>query len=88
MIGIIIAWSLTFFFATLFQCGVNWELNWAPIGDFLTKCTDTLDMLTVFTATDILTDFMIMAMPIPMVRELAFLITSVMLILLRYGVSK
>ena len=69
MIGITIAWSLAFFFATVFQCGVEWSLNWAPIIDFLTKCSNTLDMLTVFTATDILTDLMIIAMPIPMVRR-------------------
>ena len=69
MIGITIAWSLAFFLATVFQCGVEWSLNWAPITDFLTKCSNTLDMLTVFTATDILTDLMIIAMPIPMVRR-------------------
>ena len=67
MIGIIIAWSTAFFFATLFQCGVVWELNWAPIWTFLTKCTDTLTVLTVFTTTDILTDLIIIAMPVPMV---------------------
>ena len=69
MIGIVIAWSVAFFFATIFQCGVDWSLNWAPITDFLTKCTNTLGMRTVFTATDILTDLIIIAMPVPMVRR-------------------
>ncbi len=70
MVGIIIAWSLTFFIATVFQCGVNWSLNWAPITLFLTECSNTLDMLTVFTATDIITDLLIIAMPIPMVCKI------------------
>lgn len=71
MIGIVTAWSLTFFFATVFQCGLNWSRNWAPIGIFLTQCSNTLDMLSVFTATDIVTDLMIIAMPIPMVSGLS-----------------
>ncbi|KAF6221518.1 hypothetical protein HO133_002374 [Letharia lupina] len=69
MIGIVTAWSLAFFFATVFQCGLDWSRNWAPIEIFLTQCSNTLDMLSVFTATDIITDLMIIAMPIPMVRE-------------------
>ena len=68
MIGLVIAWSVAFFFATIFQCAPDWSLNWAPIADFLTKCTNTLDMLTVFSATDVITDLMIIAMPVPMVR--------------------
>jgi hypothetical protein len=70
MIGVIIAWSLTFFFATVFQCGTRWDWNWSPIFFFLTKCTDTLAMLTVFTATDLLTDFIIMLMPVPLIWKL------------------
>ncbi|KAL5335747.1 hypothetical protein BJX70DRAFT_374383 [Aspergillus crustosus] len=67
MIGVVAAWSIAFFFATLFQCGVNWDWNWAPIGFFLTQCTDTLNMLTVFCGTDLLTDFIIMFMPVPII---------------------
>lgn len=70
MIGIVSAWSLAFFLGTVFQCGLHWSRNWAPIEIFLTQCSNTLDMLSVFTATDIVTDLMIIAMPIPMVRIL------------------
>lgn len=69
MIGLVAAWSLAFFFATVFQCGLHWSFNWAPITIFLTQCSNTLNMLTVFTATDIITDLLIIAMPIPMVRR-------------------
>ncbi|KAL2045928.1 hypothetical protein ABVK25_011924 [Lepraria finkii] len=70
MIGVIIAWSTAFFFATVFQCGLDWSLNWAPITVFLTQCSNTPDMLTVFTVTDITTDLLIIAMPIPMIWSL------------------
>ena len=70
MVGTIIAWSVIFFLATVFQCGTNWSLNWAPITLFLTECSNTLNMLTVFTATDIITDVIIIAMPIPMVCKI------------------
>lgn len=70
MIGIISAWFIAFFFATLFQCGTRWDWNWAPISFFLTQCVDTLDMLTSFTATDLFTDFIIMFMPVPLIWKL------------------
>lgn len=71
MMIIVALWMLAFFGATIFQCGTNWQLNWAPIGVFLTQCSNTLDMLTVFTATDLLTDFVIMLMPTPIIWSLS-----------------
>lgn len=85
MIGIVTAWSVAFFFATVFQCGVDWNLNWAPIEIFLTPCSNTLDMLSVFTATDILTDLMIIAMPIPMVCHVLRDTASTILTIIRSG---
>ncbi|KAI0546955.1 hypothetical protein F4679DRAFT_555922 [Xylaria curta] len=70
MIGVITAWSISFFFVTLFQCGTQWQKNWAPIAIFLSQCINTLDLLTVFTATDIVTDFIIILMPVPMIWKL------------------
>jgi hypothetical protein len=70
MIGIIIAWAISFFFATVFQCGTQWHKNWAPIAIFLTQCVNTLDLLTVFTVTDIVTDFIIILMPVPLIWRL------------------
>jgi hypothetical protein len=69
-VGIIAAWSTAFCLGTVFQCGTNWRLNFAPIGMFLTECSNTLDMLSAFAATDILTDFIIMFMPVPMIWSL------------------
>lgn len=70
MMGIVIAWTLAFFFETVFQCGTDWSLNWAPIFVFLTQCTASLDVLTVFGVTDILTDLVIICMPVPLIWSL------------------
>ncbi|KAI0469384.1 hypothetical protein F4859DRAFT_487987 [Xylaria cf. heliscus] len=65
-----ILWTAAFFFTTIFQCGTNWQLNWAHIEIFLTKCIKSLDVLTVFAVTDILSDFIIISMPIPLIWSL------------------
>ncbi|KAI0872895.1 hypothetical protein GGS24DRAFT_518089 [Hypoxylon argillaceum] len=70
MIFIVVAWTVAFFFETVFQCGTNWSLNWAPIFVFLTRCTASLNVLTVYGVTDILTDLIIIAMPIPLIWSL------------------
>ena len=68
MIGLVSAWALTFFFTTLFQCKTDFYLNWGPVTDFLVKCPHTLNVLTAFTTTEIITDIIIISMPVPMVR--------------------
>ncbi|KAK2589608.1 hypothetical protein QQS21_012717 [Conoideocrella luteorostrata] len=70
MIGVIVAWTIAFFFETVFQCGSNWPMNWAPIFVFLAECTASLDVLTVFGVSDVVTDLIILAMPIPLIWSL------------------
>ncbi|KAJ8128843.1 hypothetical protein O1611_g4794 [Lasiodiplodia mahajangana] len=70
MIGLTALWALAFFFTTVFQCGDRWSLNWSPIGIFLTECIESLNVLTVFAATDILSDLIIIAMPVPLIWRL------------------
>ncbi|KAH7324810.1 hypothetical protein B0I35DRAFT_476023 [Stachybotrys elegans] len=70
MIAIVACWMVAFFFETVFQCGTNWPLNWAPIYVFLAECTASLDVLTVFGVTDVVTDLIIIAMPIPLIWSL------------------
>lgn len=70
MIGIIASWSIAFFFATVFRCGTYWALNWAPSTSFPTQCTDTLAIITVFSATDVITDLIILFMPVPIIWRL------------------
>ena len=70
LIVILAAWSLAFFFATIFQCAPHEDYNWAPLTVFLTDCSNTFDMVTVFAASDILTDLIIIIIPIPIVSAI------------------
>ncbi|KAI0165181.1 hypothetical protein GGR52DRAFT_585169 [Hypoxylon sp. FL1284] len=70
LIAFTIAWTVGFLLTTIFQCGSRWNLNWAPIATFLSQCIESLDVLTVFSATDIVTDLVIMGMPVPIIWSL------------------
>ncbi|GAP83924.1 putative plasma membrane protein Pth11-like protein [Rosellinia necatrix] len=70
MITLTVLWTLAFALTTVFQCGLRWELNWSHIGVFLTQCIESLDVLTVFATTDILSDLIIIAMPVPLIWRL------------------
>ena len=85
MIALTITWSLAFFFTMVFQCGTDWNLDFGPILPFLSECTNTLDMLTVFTATDIVSDLLIIAMPIPMVETALLNAIESELTFIRFG---
>ncbi|KAI0434598.1 hypothetical protein F5Y09DRAFT_295946 [Xylaria sp. FL1042] len=70
LIGLTTAWTFAFFFTTLFQCGTRWSMNWSPIGVFLSQCIESLNVLTVFAATDILSDLIIISIPLPLIWRL------------------
>ena len=67
---IVIFWCLAFFVAQAFQCGVhpsNWWTN-KYTEHYLCFMTGILE--TVFSVTDILLDLLILAIPIPIIRNL------------------
>ncbi|KAI0814412.1 hypothetical protein GGR55DRAFT_631731 [Xylaria sp. FL0064] len=70
LIGLTTTWTFAFFFTTLFQCGTRWSMNWSPIGVFLSQCIESLNVLTVFAATDILSDLIIISIPLPLIWRL------------------
>lgn len=67
MMGIVIGWTVSFFFANLFTC--------YPITPFVEpfynhKCIQALSMWYAMSVSDIIVDIMILALPIPMVLQL------------------
>ncbi|KAI0860534.1 hypothetical protein F4860DRAFT_197455 [Xylaria cubensis] len=70
-IGFIGAWSIAFFFITVFQCGLRWDLNWAPVGVQLTECVSLIGLLTAYSTLDLVTDFVILCIPIPVIWNLS-----------------
>ncbi|KAK6953910.1 hypothetical protein Daesc_003872 [Daldinia eschscholtzii] len=67
MIVITSGWSLSFFFATLFQCGTKWKFNVADVKTFRNECNSSPSMIAAFTGLDLLTDVIIMFMPVPLI---------------------
>ena len=63
-------WSIAFFFATVFQCGTDFSLNWAPLIPFFTECgakVNTFTVMTLYATMDVIGDIIIICLPIPRV---------------------
>lgn len=67
MICIVVAWTLSFFFAFLFQCGTNFGANWSTLKALLTQCHAQHTYQLAMAVSDVLTDGLILLIPIPLV---------------------
>lgn len=70
LIALIVAWTLAFFFADLFSCGVHPEANWDPQAKEKYHCINLFAMLLTFAVTDVVTDIAILWMPYPQIKNL------------------
>jgi hypothetical protein len=65
---LVIIWTLAFFFSELFQCGLNfWAVN-SSVLDLATQCPHTQILDIAVCSSDVATDLVIFAIPIPLVR--------------------
>ena len=84
MIGIVVTWTLSFFFSYLFECGTNFGANWSTLEVLLTECNQQHVYQEAMAVSDVLTDALILIMPIPLVRftnqllQLTFLSANVL----------
>jgi hypothetical protein len=81
VLGVVVAWTVAFFFATLFQC--------YPITAFVEpfygkKCIDTIAFWYAGGITDIVLDFIILILPIPMVLGLQLPLKQKLAVLLLF----
>ena len=67
MLGVVGAWTVAFFFASLFQCYPITPLIEPFYGN---KCVNTVPLWYTGGSTDIALDCIILAMPVPMVMKL------------------
>ena len=67
MIAVISAWSIAFFFTVFFECGTHFEYLWSTLFNLVTHCTKVLMYLKAYAILDVITDGLILAMPIPLV---------------------
>ena len=71
MIGLASIWTIAFFAANLLQCLPISE-NWSSLGAALGTCIKTTMMYLAQAWSDVFTDIMILLMPLPWVRGVAF----------------
>ncbi|KAI1379043.1 hypothetical protein F4677DRAFT_410388 [Hypoxylon crocopeplum] len=86
MIAVVVAWTLAFFFAVLFECGTYFEALWTSPKDILAHCVKTTDLGFGLAVSDFIVDVLIIVFPIPLIWRLnltlrkKFLIASVFLL--------
>ncbi|KAH9883681.1 hypothetical protein F4778DRAFT_788338 [Xylariomycetidae sp. FL2044] len=64
MIGVVGVWTVGFFFAYLFRCGSNFWALWAPLMYLLEYCYDSKPLFYTLAISDVITDFIILSLPI------------------------
>ncbi|TGO08350.1 hypothetical protein BTUL_0213g00070 [Botrytis tulipae] len=67
MILIIIIWTLSFFFSILFICGTDFSAYWTSTIVEKAHCVDTDMLHNAFAISDVVTDFVIISLPVPMI---------------------
>lgn len=70
LITLVILWSLSFFFASLFQCRLNFWALWGSTSDIVNNCTQTMQLVLAVCITGVITDTAIICAPIPLVSNL------------------
>lgn len=70
LFGIIIAWMITFVFATLFQCGTHFWAFWGSQLDFATYCPTDFEVNAGLSMSDVIIDIFILILPVKPVLDL------------------
>lgn len=76
MCAVIILWSLSFFFAFAFQCHTDIVHWWTSAATIEKYCDNTNALNLAFVISDVLTDLMILIIPIPIVWKLQMSTTT------------
>lgn len=67
LLVIVAAWSISFFFATLFECRLSFWAVWGSTIDLITQCVESMQLVLALCITDFMTDVIIICIPIPLV---------------------
>ena len=68
LILLVTLWSITLFFASLFQCRLNFWAIWGSTVDSLNNCIETMELVLAVCIIGVITDIAIICAPIPLVR--------------------
>lgn len=67
MLGLIVAWTISFFFSIIFICGTNFSAYWISTEVEARECVKTSALHQGLAVSDFVMDVLIILMPIPMV---------------------
>ncbi|KAI1440008.1 hypothetical protein F5Y02DRAFT_32223 [Annulohypoxylon stygium] len=67
---IIVAWTMAYIFAVAFDCGLHWTAHWSSVADIINYCHGTQQLVESLLITDLITDVIIIALPMPIIWSL------------------
>lgn len=70
MVAIVIIWTFGFFFTMIFECRTEFWAFWSTLNDLLTHCLDDVKFQKVLSVSDVITDILILMIPIPIIWQL------------------
>jgi len=68
MMVVVTLWMIAYWLVHLFICGTNFSAFWTSFEALRTQCIETLKMEYSFSITDFVSDFVILIIPLPLVR--------------------
>jgi len=69
MLFVIVSWTIAFFFALVFICGTDFSAYWTSTIVEKANCVDTSMLHNAFVISDVVTDVIIIVLPLPMVSS-------------------
>ncbi|RAK70970.1 uncharacterized protein BO72DRAFT_502358 [Aspergillus fijiensis CBS 313.89] len=70
LIGVVIAWGVTFVIALMTMCGASITANFGTLNDLMTSCSHSFAILIALSASDVAVDLIILTIPLPLVLSL------------------
>jgi len=69
--GVIVTiWWLAYTFAIAFDCGTNFSAHWTALVNLIEDCSDLQNVVLSLLITDLLTDILVLILPVPIVISL------------------
>ncbi len=69
LVVLVVIWTVAFFFANVFRCGINFWARWAPVEALKEYCYDSTPMFYTLAIADVVTDGLILSLPMFWVRR-------------------
>ena len=85
LIGVVVAWAVTFLIAILAACGTAIAVNFQTLGALKQECVNTFDILIALAVSDVAVDLAILVMPIPLVSPRDTSLSGIYWILMKSG---